>query len=68
MRKIAYNKQAYDRVFKDLEEYLDFCRFEMREFNPAHLYDKGNFNYRAYLGYKSHLWRKQKRQGKHRKD
>jgi hypothetical protein len=37
------------RVFDDLDRYLDFCRFELRDFNPAHLYDKTNDNYRAYL-------------------
>jgi len=60
MNKIAYNKQAYDKVFNDLEEYLDFCRFELREFNPAHLYDKGNWNYRAFLGYKGGNWKNKK--------
>lgn len=37
------------KVFDDLDRYLDFCRFELRDFNPAHLYDKGNENYRAFL-------------------
>jgi hypothetical protein len=42
-------KPQVEKVFDDLDLYLDFCRFELREFNPAHLYDKSNFNYRAYL-------------------
>jgi hypothetical protein len=42
-------KPQVEKVFDDLDLYLDFCRFELREFNPAHLYDKSNENYRAYL-------------------
>lgn len=42
-------KPQVEKVFNDLDLYLDFCRFELRDFNPAHLYDKSNYNYRAYL-------------------
>ena len=42
-------KPQVEKVFDDLDNYLDFCRFELRDFNPAHLYDKGNENYRAFL-------------------
>jgi hypothetical protein len=42
-------KPQVEKIFDDLDNYLDFCRFELREFNPAHLYDKGNENYRAFL-------------------
>ena len=42
-------KPQVEKVFDDLDNYLDFCRFELREFNPAHLYDKSNHNYRAFL-------------------
>ena len=45
------------KIFTDLEEYLDFCRFEMREYNPAHLYDKSSNNYRAFLAYRSGNWK-----------
>ena len=37
------------RLFDDLEAYHDFCRFELREFNPAELYKKDAPNYGAYL-------------------
>lgn len=40
------------KLFGDLEEYKDFCRFELREFNPAELYKKSSHNYRAYLASK----------------
>ena len=42
-------KPQVEKIFDDLDRYLDFCRFELRDFNPAHLYDKGNENYRAFL-------------------
>jgi len=42
-------KQQVEKIFDDLDRYLDFCRFELRDFNPAHLYDKDNENYRAFL-------------------
>ena len=41
-------KAQVEKIFDDLDKYLDFCRFELREFNPAHLYDKNNENYRAF--------------------
>jgi hypothetical protein len=37
------------RLFDDLEAYQDFCRFELREFNPAELYKKDAPNYGAFL-------------------
>ena len=49
LNKYLTMKQEVTKVFDDLDNYLDFCRFELRDFNPAHLYDKGNENYRAFL-------------------
>lgn len=46
-------KKEVVKIFNDLEEYHNFCRFEMREFNPAHLYRKSNRNFRAFLAYKN---------------
>lgn len=42
-------KPQVEKIFDDLDNYLDFCRLELRDFNPSHLYDKGNENYRAFL-------------------
>ena len=36
------------KVFNDLDAYHDFCRFELRDFNPAELYRKDSDNYRAF--------------------
>jgi len=50
-KNISYfsDKPEVVKIFDDLDKYLDFCRFELRDFNPAHLYDKSNENYRAYV-------------------
>ena len=40
------------KIFDDLEAYLDFCRFELREFNPAELYKKDSENWKAYMASK----------------
>ena len=45
-------KPAVTKIFDDLDQYLDFCRFELREFNEAHLYDKRNDNFRAFSAYR----------------
>jgi hypothetical protein len=49
LNKYLTMKPDVIKVFDDLDNYLDFCRFELRDFNPAHLYDKSNENYRAFL-------------------
>jgi hypothetical protein len=40
------------RVFDDLEAYHDWCRIEMRKFDPADMYRKDAINYGAYLASK----------------
>jgi hypothetical protein len=37
------------RIFEDLESFHDFCRFELREFNPAELYKRDAPNYGVYI-------------------
>ena len=37
------------KLFEDLEAYEDFCRFELCEFNPSHLYNRDNVNYRNFM-------------------
>jgi hypothetical protein len=50
--KYFENRPDVVKVFNDLEAYLDFCRFELRDFNPADLYRKDSANYSAYLASK----------------
>jgi len=49
LNKYLTMKPDVVKVFDDLDVYLDFCRFELRDFNPSHLYDKTNENYKAFL-------------------
>lgn len=42
------NNPQIVKIFKDLEDYLNFCRFELREYNPADLYKKDSPNWQAY--------------------
>lgn len=49
LNKYLTLKPEVVKIFDDLDNYLDFCRFELREYNPSHLYDRNNHNYRAYL-------------------
>ena len=53
-RDYAYfeNRPDVVRIFDDLDTFQDFCRFELREFNPAELYRKEAPNYSAYLASK----------------
>lgn len=50
--KYFENRPDVVKVFDDLEAYHDFCRFELRDFNPADLYRKESANYSAYLSSK----------------
>lgn len=53
-RDYAYfnNRPDVVKVFDDLEAYHDFCRFELRDFNPAEMYRRDSANYGAYLASK----------------
>ena len=46
------NRPDIVKVWEDLEAFHDFCRFNLREFNPAELYRKDAPNYGAYLASK----------------
>lgn len=59
---IEYNRQAYEKVFDDLDKFRDYCRFEGKMFNEADLYKNESdvwqqyqrfLNRKPYLGKKS---------------
>ena len=50
--KYFENRPDIVRIFKDLEDFHDFCRFEMCNFDPADLYRKTSPIYREYLKWK----------------
>jgi hypothetical protein len=50
-KKISYFATRPDvvRVFDDLDNYLNYCRVNLRPFNPADLYRKDSAEFQAYL-------------------
>jgi hypothetical protein len=46
------NRPDVVRVLDDLDAYLNYCRIELCDFNPADLYRKDSVNYQAYLNSK----------------
>lgn len=40
------------KIFEDLEAFHDFCRLELRKFDPSELYRKDSKSYGAYLASK----------------
>ena len=52
LHKYFRMSKEVNAIFDDLEAYQDWCRFELREFNPAELYHKDAPNYGAFLASK----------------
>lgn len=46
------NRPDVVKIFVDLEEFHDFCRIELRKFDPADLYRKDSKSYGAFLASK----------------
>ena len=42
------NRPEVSKIFDDLEVFHDFCRFELMPFNPADLYNRSSWVWRAY--------------------
>lgn len=42
LKKYLTMKPEVTKVFNDLEEFHDFCRFEMLPFNEANLYNRAS--------------------------
>lgn len=40
------------KIFDDLDAYLNFCRLELVDYNPADLYRKDSASWQAYLSSK----------------
>jgi len=45
---IEFNREAYTKVFNDLDKFRDYCRFEGKVFNEKALYNKEDLNWQAY--------------------
>ena len=51
---IEFNRDAYTKVFNDLDKFRDYCRYEGKVFNEAALYNKHNVvwqQYQRHLGW-----------------
>jgi hypothetical protein len=52
---IEFNRDAYNKVFNDLDKYRDYCRFEGKVFDEKALYNKKDANWQAYEKYQNYL-------------
>ena len=51
--RIKYNRDAYRKVFDDLDDYLRFCKVFGHAYDPAALYNTEDPNYATYSAFKS---------------
>ena len=49
---MAITNPVVNKVFNDLEAFLDYCRFEGKVFNEAALYKKSDPTWQAYEKYR----------------
>jgi hypothetical protein len=61
---IEFNRNAYTKVFNDLDAYRDYCRFEGKVFNEADLYKKDSPHWQAYQKYQGWLRAKARNAGR----
>ena len=52
---IKFNREAYTKVFDDLDKFRDYCRFEGKVFNEADMYKKDSYVWQAYGKYQNYL-------------
>jgi len=58
---IEFNREAYNKVFDDLEKFKEYCRFEAKPFNEKSLYKKGDKVWESYLSFQKYQSRKKHR-------
>jgi hypothetical protein len=59
------NNPTINKVFNDLDEFCDFCRFEGHVFNEKNLYRSDNKVWQAFTKWKN--WKKAVARGKARR-
>ena len=52
---IEFNREAYNKVFNDLDKFRDYCRFEGKVFNEKDLYKSDAPMWIAYGKYQNYL-------------
>lgn len=61
---IEFNRQAYNKIFNDLDAYRDYCRFEGKVYDESALYNKEDPNWQAYQRYQGYLRAKARNAGR----
>jgi hypothetical protein len=58
---IEFNREAYNKVFDDLEKFKDYCRFEAKPFDEKSLYKKGDNVWEGYLAFQRYKNKKKRK-------
>ena len=61
---MAYNVPSIDKIFNDLDEYKDYCRFNGKVYDEAALYRKADPNWQAFEKYRGWLRAKARNGGR----
>lgn len=61
---IKFNREAYTKVFNDLDKFRDYCRFEGKVFNEKDLYKKDAPVWQAYQKFQNYLRAKARNTGR----
>ena len=61
---IQFNREAYTKVFNDLDKFRDYCRFEGKPFDEADLYKKDSWVWQSYMKHQNYLRAKARNAGR----
>ena len=61
---MAIKNPTVEKIFTDLEDYRDYCRFHGKVFDEAALYNKKDANWQAYEKYQGYLRAISRKKGK----
>lgn len=61
IKKSLVMKPEVKRIFDDLDEFLDFCRFELLPYNPADLYNRDSYEWNRFYGATRSKWARNER-------
>ena len=61
---MSITNQVVNKIFSDLDEYRDYCRFEGKVFDEKALYKKADRNWQAYEKYRNWLRAKARAKGR----
>jgi hypothetical protein len=61
---IEFNRNAYTKVFNDLDAYRDYCRFEGKVYDEKALYKKDDPSWIAYEKWRNYIRMKARNAGR----